>query len=193
MMHCVWPDVLRSYAQLGNNCKLISFYNYGPYYAATEGMWSESSGSHRAAHLLNNRLSQADDLVGEGIPPPVPRSHALLSFHRVLESAATFPDKRASFLGLSHEYFQPELVTEEQVAAGDLEHYDALYVLETHVSQAATDRILSWTKRGGILWTCADSFLRDEYDASRDFLAENFGLNRSFGDKSRKRFSTAFG
>ena len=182
MMHCVWPDVLRSYAQLGNNCKLISFYNYGPYYAATEGMWSESSGSHRAAHLLNNRLSQADDLVGEGILRP---SRVAMLYSRSTEywnPAATFPDKRASFLGLSHEYFQPELVTEEQVAAGDLDHYDALYVLETHVSRAASDRILSWTKRGGLLWTCADSFLRDEYDAPKDFLAQHFGLKRAFAE-----------
>ncbi|MFP6894505.1 MAG: HEAT repeat domain-containing protein, partial [Opitutales bacterium] len=75
----------------------------------------------------------------------------------------------------------------EQVAAGDLDHYDALYVLETHVSQAASERILSWTKRGGLLWTCADSFLRDEYDAPRDFLDENFGLQRRFADKPAKR------
>lgn len=187
MMHCVWPEVLRSYAQLGNNCKLISFYNYGPHYAATEGMWSEASGSHRAAHLLNNRLSQADDLVGAGILRP---SRVAMLYSRSTEywnPAATFPDKRASFLGLSHEYFQPELVTEEQVAAGDLDHYDALYVLETHVSQAASERILSWTKRGGLLWTCADSFLRDEYDTPRDFLGENFGLQRRFADKPAKR------
>ena len=180
MMHCVWPEVLRSYAQFGNNCKLISFYNYGPYYAATEGMWSEASGSHRAAHLLNNRLSQADDLVGEGILRP---SRVAMLYSRSTEywnPVATFPDKRASFLGLSHEYFQPELVTEEQVAAGDLDHYDALYVLETHVSRAASERILSWTKRGGLLWTCADSFLRDEYDSPSDFLAEHFGLKRAF-------------
>ena len=182
MMHCVWPDVLRSYAQFGNNCKLISFYNYGPYYAATEGMWSESAGSHRAAHLLNNRLAQADDLVGAGKLRP---SRVAMLYSRSTEywnPAATFPDKRASFLGLSHEYFQPELVTEEQVASGDLDYYDALYVLETHVSRAASDSILSWTKRGGLLWTCADSFLRDEYDEPNDFLAQRFGLKRDFAE-----------
>ena len=183
MMHCVWPDVLRAYAQFGNNCKLVSFYNYGPYYAATEGMWSESAGSHRTAHLLNNLLAQCDDLAGSGVLRP---SRVAMLYSRSTEywnPTATFPDKRAAFLGLSHEYFQPELVTEEQVAAAALEHYDALYVLETHVSRAASEHILSWTKQGGLLWTCADSFLRDEYDAPMDFLAENFGLKRDFADK----------
>ena len=180
MMHCVWPDVLRAYTQFGNNCKTISFYNYGPYYAATEGMWSESAGSHKTAHLLNNRLAQVDDLAGKGILRP---SRVALLYSRSTEywnPKSTFSDKRATFLALSHEYYQPELITEEQIADGALQHYDALYVLETHVSQAATQKILNWTNSGGLLWTCADAFLKDEYDTPVDVLASTFALKRVF-------------
>ncbi len=50
----------------------------------------------------------------------------------------SFADKRASFLMLSHDYYQPpELVTEQQVLDGALEHYDALYVLDQFVSGRA--------------------------------------------------------
>ena len=86
----------------------------------------------------------------------------------------------ATFLALSHEYYQPELVTEEQISEGVLKHYDALYVLETHVSNSATQKILDWTHAGGLLWTCADAFLEDEYDASSDVLNTAFHLQRTF-------------
>ena len=197
MMHCVWPDVLRAYTQFGNNCKTISFYNYGPYYAATEGMWSESSGSHKTAHLLNNRLAQVDDLAGNCILRP---SRVALLYSRSTEywnPKSTFPDKRATFLALSHEYYQPELVTEEQIAGDALQYYDALYVLETHVSRAATQKIQAWTNSGGLLSTCADAFLYDEYNTPTDVLHTLFGLERVFSPTTEtpvpKRFVSTEG
>ncbi|MFP6887115.1 MAG: HEAT repeat domain-containing protein, partial [Opitutales bacterium] len=178
MMHCVYPSVFRSYTQLANQCKLISYWTFGPSYAATEGFWSDNFWSYHAVHKLNNRAAQLDDVLGEAVMRP--SRVAMLYSHstHLWSSADSYNDKRAAFLGLSHEYFQPELVTEEQVVDDCLRHYDALYVLEPHVARAAQSKITKWTRGGGLLWTCSNSLVRDEYDEPCDWLANEVGIRR---------------
>ena len=179
MMHCVWPSVFRAYTQVANQCKTISYWTFGPSYSATEGFWSDSPGSHRAVHTLNNRAAQVDDILGTAVMRP--SRVAMLYSHatHIWSSADSYHDKRAAFLGLSHEYYQPELVTEEQIADGCLKHYDALYVLEPHVSRAVQDHVTDWTQAGGLLWTCSNAITHDEYNQPHDWLSREAAIRRS--------------
>jgi len=97
-----------------------------------------------------------------------------------------FIDKRPAFLALSHEYYQPYLVNEDQIAReGALDHYDALYVLDPYVSAAAQAKIEAFVKNGGILWTQADAFTKTEYNEPSDFLERLAGLKRTFTEDKR--------
>ena len=184
MMHCVWPNNFRVYTQLANQCKLISYYNYGPDYNVTEGHWSATDWVRRVVYRANNRCAQVDDILSPGLIRP---SRVALLYARSTEYRSPqipFLDKRAAFLALSHDYYQPELVTEEQVADGALAHYDALYVVDPWVSAPAREAIGRWVKEGGMLWACADTLTRDEYGESDDLLKRLGGLKRSFGQRA---------
>ncbi|MBI2194494.1 MAG: hypothetical protein HYU36_21155 [Planctomycetes bacterium] len=180
MMHCVWPSIFRAYTMLANQVRYISFYNYGPYYAVTEGFWSESPGCYVAAHLTNNRAAQVDDVLASARVRPSRVAMLYAMSNEYWNAQASFADKRASFLALSHEYYQPELVTEDQVLRGDLEDYDALYVLDPIVASAVQHRIGEWVRSGGCLWSCADALTRNEFNEPADLLQSLVGLQRDF-------------
>ena len=182
MMHCVWPSSLRAYTMLANNVRCISYFNFGPSYAVTEGYWSEDEGAYRAVHLANNHSALVDDVLANAQmrPSRVAMLYSMANEYWIPHSS--FADKRASFLALSHEYFQPELVTEEQVAAGALQHYDALYVLDPVVAGAAGEKIVEWTRAGGLLWACADALSRNEFNEPADVLKTAIGVERKLSE-----------
>ena len=178
MMHCVGPSTLRAYTMLGNNARVLSYWAYGPSYAVTEGYWSDSEGSYEQAHLINNRAAQVDDILARSQMRPSRVAMLYSMANEYWNAQASFADKRAAFLALSHEYFQPELVTEEQVASGALQHYDALYVLDPLVATAAREKIIAWAQGGGLLWACADAGSRNEFNEPADFIKTIAGIER---------------
>jgi len=178
MMHCVYPSLLRATTQLANNCKLISYYNYGPDYEVTEGFWSSVGWHHEVVGLVNNRAARVDDILGPGT---MRRSRVAMLYTAPQEiwwPQGTFTDKRASFLSMAHDYYQPELVSEEHVRAGALADYDALFVLDHFVSRDVQHRIENWVKGGGLLWACADAAVLDEYNERYDLLDRLAELKR---------------
>ena len=68
----------------------------------------------------------------------LPRGPALLHQHGILEREASSPIAGRRFFSMSHDYYQPEMITEEQVAQGALQHYNALYVVDPYVSRRRT-------------------------------------------------------
>ncbi|MCX5661111.1 MAG: HEAT repeat domain-containing protein [Planctomycetota bacterium] len=180
MMHCVNPMPLRSYTQLANNCKLISYYTYGPDYEATEGFWSHVPWEFGVVGQLSNKAAQVDDILSPGT---MRRSRVAMLYTDAQEiwwPQGSFIDKRATFLELAHSYYQPELVTERQVLDGALGDYDALFVLDQCVSRKAQGRVEEWVKSGGLLWACADAAVSDEYSESCDMLDRLAGVKRDF-------------
>lgn len=191
MMHCVWPNTLRAYTMLANNVRCISYFNFGPSYSVTEGFWSESEDSYRAVHLTNNRSAQVDDVLANSQMRPSRVAMLYSMANEYWNPQASFADKRASFLALSHEYYQPELVTDEQVAAGALKHYDALYVLDPIVPGAVQEKIAEWTKAGGLLWACADAMSRNEFNEPADAVKALAGIERKLPEGGPKKATPA--
>ncbi|MHB0935578.1 MAG: HEAT repeat domain-containing protein [Armatimonadota bacterium] len=180
MMHAVYATPFRVYTQLANQCKLISYYNYGPEYEVTEGFWSNVDWMYGAIATIDNRAAQVDDILGPGLMRPSRVAMLYADPQEIWWPQGSFADKRAAFLALSHVYYQPELVTEAQVRDGALRHYDALYLLDQFVSRDVQDRIAEWTQNGGLLWACADAAVRDEYQEPYDLLARFGGVQRDF-------------
>lgn len=178
MSHTAWPTPFRTYTLLANNAKILSFWTFGPIYASPEGDWSELPESYRAVNLSANRAAYYDDILPTASMRP--SRVALLYSHSNdywSPGGPAFADKRAVFLALSHEYFQPEMVTEDQVAQGCLKHYDAIYVLDVAVAAKTQEAIAAWVKSGGTLWTCADAMTSNEYFEATDGL-ESLGIHR---------------
>lgn len=180
MMHCVSPSLLRATIQLANNCKLISYYTYGPDYESTEGFWSHISWMPAVVGTLNNRAAQVDDILSPGSMRHGRVAMLWSASQDVWSPQATFTDKRAAFLAMGHDYFQPELITEQQVREGALGGYDALYILDPCVARDVQETVGAWVNSGGLLWACADAASYDEFYAPCDLLTNVSGIKRSF-------------
>jgi len=191
MMHQVGPDVFRSYTMLSNQVKHISYWTYGPFYAATEGTWSDNPGNHVAASYVTNRISQVDDILPKARMRPARVAMLFSRSNEYWDPTSSYADKRAAFLALSHEYYQPEIVTEEQIGEGALQHYDALYVLDTAVKTEAQEKISAWVRGGGLLWACSKAATLNEFGEPLDLLAGLAGLQRGFGATPRAYKPTA--
>lgn len=183
MMHCVSPTIFRAYTQVANQVKILSLYDYGPHYLNMPDSWSQNPACYQAVSLIANRAALCDDILSPGLRRP--SRVALLYAHSTeyWNPTSSFDDKRSTFLGLSHEYFQPEVVTEQQVLDGALKHYDALYVLDPNVSATVQTRIGDWVKGGGLVWACANALTRDEYNRPADLLHDIAGMTRTEGTR----------
>ena len=131
MMHCVWPMDNSFIHHVGQPGEVSQFCALGPSYMSTEVYWNHIPEAYVGVHNTTNRAAQVDDILCQSgghaarglrcstrFPPNTGMAHS------------SFDDKRAAFLGLSHGYFQPEMITEDQIADRALQHYDALYVLD---------------------------------------------------------------
>ncbi|MHB0937682.1 MAG: hypothetical protein ACYC6A_14940 [Armatimonadota bacterium] len=186
MMHCMWPNEIRAFTQIANNVKYQSYWCWGPEYNMTEWYWSEDPGSYEAVASIAEHCALVDDVIATGVMRDSRVAELFSMSSEYWGGQTAFTDKRPAFLALSHEYFKPYLVNEDQIARdGALDHYDALYVLDPHVSAAAQAKIEAFVKNGGLLWTQADAFTKDEYNAPSDFLQRAFGLTRTFTEEGR--------
>ena len=179
MMHCDWPRTNRSYAMLANQVKTISYFWWGPEYNITEWYWSEFKACYGDVSLTCNRAAQVDDILAEA-SMRAGRVAMLWSYAtEYWNSADAYSDRRAAFLALGQDYYQPELVTSWQVADENaLSRYDALYVLDPNVELSVQKKITEWVKAGGLLWTCANSLSLDETNQPSDFLEKLAGIER---------------
>ncbi len=184
MMHCVSPTTFRAYTQVANQVRILSCYAYGPYYLNMPDAWSQSAGCYEAVSHLANRAALCDDILASGVrrPSRVALLYALSTEY--WNPKSSFDDKRSTFLALSHEYYQPEVVTEQQVLDGALQHYDALYVLDPNVRADVQTKIGEWTNNGGLLWACADALSRDEFNRPSDLLSTTAKITRAFDDSN---------
>jgi len=182
MMHCGWPNVIRAFTQIANNVKYQSYWAHGPEYNMTEWYWSESPECYEAVASIADHSAMVDDVISTGYMRPSRVAMLFAMSSEYWGGQTAFTDKRAAFLGLSHDYYQPELVNEDQIAGDALDHYDALYVLDPYVSAPAQAKIEAFVKNGGILWTQADAFTKTEYAEPSDFLQRVAGLSRTFAD-----------
>ncbi len=191
MLITVHPSLFRAYTALGNQMKYIAYYNYGPrIYVYAEGgpnreSWSGIPVAHQVIGQVNNQAALVDDLLGPGtlLPSRVALLYARSTEYLAYIAGSADPictTRRGLFLGLSHAYYKPDVVTEEQIAAGALEHYDALYVADPWVSAAAQEAMAAWVKKGGLLWACDGALRFNEYGEPRDLLAAAAGLKRSW-------------
>jgi len=186
MMHCGWPNVIRAFTQIANNVKYQSYWCWGPEYNMTEWYWSESPECYEAVASIADHCAMVDDVIATGRMRDSRVAELFSMSSEYWGGQTAFTDKRPAFLALSHEYYQPYLVNEDQIARESaLDHYDALYVLDPYVTEAAQAKIEAFVKNGGLLWTQADAFTRTEYNEPSDFLQRAFGLQRTFTEEKR--------
>jgi hypothetical protein len=69
-----------------------------------------------------------------------------------------------------------DLLTEQDVEAGRLKAYDALYVTDACLTEKSATAIVAWVRNGGSLYGACGAGSRNEFNEPASGLAEAFGI-----------------
>ncbi|MBI3923569.1 MAG: beta-galactosidase trimerization domain-containing protein, partial [Armatimonadetes bacterium] len=169
---------LRTYSALMHGAKCLNFYCYGPFYAFADGSVSENVPAQKALAAVTREVAKADDLLTPGQVPSAKVAISYFKSHEMWQTdTAISVERRNTYLALTHENYPVDLVDEPMVEQGKLSQYKVLYLVDSNLSKAASEKIKDWTAKGGILVTCAGAGLKDEFNDELNTLKGVFGVS----------------
>jgi len=169
---------LKSASLLAHGVKNFFFWTYGPTSLSTENYWSDVRSEYRGIASITRDLAMGEDLLVPGRRRPT----RLAMFYSISSDIwqpydmITMMERRLTYFSLMHNQYRVDMLTEEDVAAGRLRNYDALYVTDPCIATAAVAGIAEWVRAGGRLYGSAAAGSRDEYNEPASGLSQVFGL-----------------
>ncbi|MBV9867662.1 MAG: hypothetical protein JO316_20110 [Abitibacteriaceae bacterium] len=156
---------LKAYSALGQGSKSFYFWTYGPTYIGTENYWSDLRSEYNGIAKFNRALSQAEDVLYPAQPVRDPVAILYSVSHDIWhpDDPAAFVEKRLLWHALRHLQVQPDFMREEDLTAGRLKDYKALYITDWCISRAASAAIDQWVRAGGVVYLSAGAATRDEF------------------------------
>ncbi len=172
---------LKAYSSLGRGASVLHSFAYGPAYANHEPNWYQHKAMYPAMTELAYEIGGAEDLL-------VP-ARRLLSQVAFLYSTCSDiwtvgvndlygHDRMHSYLALIHAQVPVDFLSEDDVAAGGLQPYKALYVFGPNLRRAAAGPIADWVKAGGVLYLAGGAAVADEYNRPVRPLDDALALTR---------------
>ncbi|GMU23460.1 MAG: hypothetical protein AMXMBFR13_35380 [Phycisphaerae bacterium] len=172
---------LKAYSSLAQGAKAFYFWTFGPTYIGTENYWSDLRSEYEGIAATTRALHQAEDVLMDARPvtDPVAILYSVSQDIWYPDQPAAFVEKRLLWHALRHLGVQPDFMREEDIAAGKLEKYRLLYVVDPCVSRKASAAIDRWVRAGGVVYLSAGACTRDEVaepyvpDFAREVWPEN--------------------
>jgi hypothetical protein len=169
---------LKAASALAQGAKNFFYWTYGPTATSTENYWSDQPGSYPGMAHLSRLLEFGEPIIAHGKPRKT-RVAVLYSLSSDLWQPFGYIhmlERRALYLALIHDQFSVDFLTEDDIAAGRLADYRALYSADPCISAGASKAIKAWVQSGGtLIGTCAAGS-RNEFGEITDALAEVFGI-----------------
>jgi len=169
---------LKSASALCQGAKHFFYWTYGPTATSTENYWSDLRGAYDGVAAMTRHLAGAEHIIAPGRTRPA-RVAVLYSLSSDLWQPfdyVSMAERRLTYFSLVHDQHLVDFLTEQDVEAGRLEDYRALYVADPCVSVASCARIRTWVKGGGALFGSAGAAGRNEFDEPHAGLSEVFGI-----------------
>jgi hypothetical protein len=174
----------RACSALMHGAKIINFYCYGPYYAFTDGMISESPESQQAIAAFIRQVALADDLLYAGRLRQPETAIIYSKSHEIWQrDSAIATERRMTWLALTQAHIPVDFLSEADLEEGALAPYKAIYLVDSNLTRAAAEKLRAWVEQGGVLIGCAGAGMKDEYDEEMDTLKEVFGVRDWSTDK----------
>ncbi len=167
---------LKAFGAMAQGAKHFYFWTYGPTHIGTENYWSDLKSEYVGIAKVLRDVAPVEDVICDAHPArdPVAILYSVSQDIWYPDDPACFVEKRLLWHALRHLGVQPQFLREDDVAAGALDEYRALYVVDRCVSTAAARAIDAWVKGGGVLYASAGAASMDEYGDPQSTLA--FGL-----------------
>ncbi len=172
---------LKAYSSLGRGAKVLQSFAYGPQYAGHEPNWYLRREMYHPMAELCHEVGGAEDLLmqAERVPAEVAFLYSTTSdIWTVGVNDLYGHDRMHSYLALIHAQVPVDFLSEEDVAAGMLDGYKALYVFGPNLHSVAAQPIADWVQAGGALYVAAGAAVADEYNRPARPLDEALDLQR---------------
>ena len=134
---------LKAYSAIGQGTRSFFFWTFGPTQISTENYWSDLKSEYDGIAQLGRALEQAEPVLCNAKPVRDPVAILYSVSHDLWhsDSPAAFVEKRLLWHALRHLHVQPDFLREEDVAAGALANYKALYIADWCITRAASARV----------------------------------------------------
>jgi hypothetical protein len=171
----------RMLSVIARGTRALEWYTYGPDYAKGDS-FSQSPELLEQVAQAARFLGKAEFYLYEaefGRRPEVafvtPRSSEIWS--RVNElKPSTFENAKWVYLALRHAHVPVEILSEQQLAEGQLDHYKVIYIPGSHLRRDSAHAVREWVRAGGTVWTDASGLSRDEANQPASAMDDLLGL-----------------
>jgi hypothetical protein len=169
---------LKSASALCQGAKHFFYWTYGPTATSTENYWSDLRGAYDSVAAMTRQLAAAEHVLAPGRPRKT-RVALLYSIPSDLWQPFDYVhmlERRATYLSLVHDQYLVDMLTEQDVEAGRLADYDALYVTDPCITAKAAGEVRRWVRAGGHVYGSCAAGSRNEFNEPAAGLAEVFGI-----------------
>ena len=169
---------LKSASALCQGAKHFFYWTYGPTAYATENYWSDLRSEYDGIARTARQLAAAEHILAPGKLRPT-RVALMYSVSSDLWQPFGYIhmlERRATYLSLVHDQYLVDILPEEDVEAGRLAEYDALYVTDPCLTTRSAAAIVEWVRGGGHLYGSCGAGSRSEFNEPASGLSEAFGL-----------------
>jgi hypothetical protein len=170
--------LLKATSALAQGSKHLFFWCYGPTCASTENYWSDLRGAYYGVARYARQLAATEHIIAPG---KTRRTRVALVYSISSDLWQPFGyihmlERRGTYLSLIHDQYLVDLLTEQDMEAGRLKAYDALYVTDACLTEKSAAVIVTWVKGGGSLYGSCGAGSRNEFNEPASGLAEAFGI-----------------
>jgi hypothetical protein len=165
-----WDIKCKPYTEIGQGCRCMYFYSYGPYYAGTTDHVSAQREVYQPLKEIIHAIGAVED-VALSTKPEESRVAILYSHttdlwnivNNTLDSKPYGVELTYLYVLLRQCQMPVQAVTEEDLEQDRLGNIETLFVVGNRLRSKASAALGKWVKRGGRLYLGANAATKDEY------------------------------
>jgi hypothetical protein len=168
---------IKYYTIIAGGARTINVYNYGPNYAGIDS-WSEKYDVYPVIRDVQFELGNIDEPLDGTTRRPAQIAILYNRTAAIWAGSDSTAELDARFMrwALTHAGYDADLIPEEDIAAGKLSQYKALYIDGIQLRRDAAAKIAEWVQGGGVLLGGAGAATRDEFNRPQSTLDAVFGI-----------------
>lgn len=190
---------LKATSGVARGVKILKNFFYGPSWGSHEGgpLWRSSAWyakpeTWRANAEIVRLIGGAEDLLVPAMPAKADVAILYSSSSDVWTLGDNYAygfDRMHTWLALTHAQIPVDILSEKDVANGELEGYKVCYLSGPNLTGGAAEALQAWVHGGGTLWLTAGAAERDEYNRTLTTLDDVLPAKRQAAEQLQKHLS----
>lgn len=169
-----WDIKLKATSEVARGVKILNNFCYGPSWATHEGgpywrthVWQAKPETWTPNAAITREIGAVEDMLVTAMPAPAKIALLYSSSSDAWTIGGNLAygfDRMHTWLALAHAQVPVDIISEAQVAKGQLDHCAVCYFTGPNLTRAAAEKVRQWVQHGGWLWLTAGAASRDEFN-----------------------------